>query len=1364
MSRGDPQEGEHAGPDMLGYEASEASDFGDSFVREMLQTEPAAWLPVPGERLGGRGGRRFELLEPLGQGGMGRVFRARDEKLQREVALKFLFPRPGFEQQTLEEARAVARLDQENIVRIFDVAEWSRAPGAARVPFLVMECLEGESLAALLKREHLGVRRALEILRAIATGLAHAHARHIVHRDLKPGNVFLTRQGTVKLVDFGLSHLASGPASSTSQPTWGTPGYMAPEQWRGEAQDARTDIWAAGVVLYEMLTGKLPFSGPTRDALREQVTSAVPVPSIRAHHPEFPPEVEALLATALAKEPARRFASALELREEVRELEARLGPEAVEETSVLPQRRRMTLIACRLRVPLGAEARLDSEDLVELQSAFHQACGEVIQQHGGSLLPFVGSGVLACFGHPQAREDDPERAVHAGLHLVVSLPQLLQRKLPRLPVVLAVSVGIHTDEVVLREGALAPWRQGPLLQGDAPNLTEWLAREAGPGEVVVGATAWRRVRGTFETAPLGARTFEGVLGSKGLELHRVLRERKATSRFEQVLAVGGLTPLVGRQRELGWLRERWEQARQERGSFILVSGEAGMGKSRLIQELCEHVSAGACLLLRTQCWSRFSTRAVHPMVAVLQDALQALIPEPPGHWMRELEVRHEDFGLSSEEIHLVGLLLELPIPKDSPVLQLTPERRKEKSLAVLVHFLMHMAHCGCPVLVVVEDVHWADSILLELLGLFLEHVERGRCLVVLSARPEFRPDWPPRPGFHRLALERLPEGLAAILVKQSAHGRELPEETVQHLVAKTDGIPLFIEEMTRMVLEGGAAASIPVTLHELLLARLDLLPSRQKALAQLCAVVGRDFPWALLLAVSERKEAGLRRELAGLVEAGLLQAREGPEGPGFQFRHALLQDAAYQSLPRGMRRQHHQRIAQVLVERFPEVVASRPEVLAHHFKEAGEYEAAIRHGTRAGVLAIQRWALREAVGHLSKALDLLRGLPEASQHAREELRILTVLCMPLLALQTYRSLEVERLYTRMCELLPGVEENLPLLKQAYGGVISYFYIRGQFPQAYALARKFLSLGERHQDPETLCLAHRRMAVNLLTRGRLREAREHGERALELASAFPELRLSAHALQGFLHATLGEPEVARRHCQEALALSEQVGFTSYITLSALSHYVAGAYQLLRQSEGLLELLDQAKTLGNVRFFWLLQTWSMGLQGWVMAELGKPREGLALVLRALEALGVQGIEIVRIRFLGLLADIQLRLGEVEAGRAVVREALDLAERTGERFYEAELHRLDGEFLWAAGNTGEARSRFLRALQVTREQGAGLFELRARVSLCRLLGHLGRPAVARRLLGRACTRFETGGDSRDLREARALLDSLATPRSTP
>jgi tetratricopeptide (TPR) repeat protein len=415
------------------------------------------------------------------------------------------------------------------------------------------------------------------------------------------------------------------------------------------------------------------------------------------------------------------------------------------------------------------------------------------------------------------------------------------------------------------------------------------------------------------------------------------------------------------------------------------------------------------------------------------------------------------------------------------------------------------------------------------------------------------------------------------------------------------------------------------------------------------------------------------------------------------------------------------------------------------------------------VLAIRRWALREAVGHLSRALALLRGLPEASQHAHEELRILTALRMPLVALQSYRSPEVERLYTRLCELLPRVDEGLPQLKQSYGGAINYFYIRGRFPQAHALAMDLLRLGERQQDPETLSLAHRHLAATLLTRGRLREAREHAERAVELASSFLELRLSALALKGFIHATLGEPEVARRHCDEALALADRLG-PSYITISSLTHYVAGAYQLLHEPEVILELLDQAKTLGSVRFFWLWQTWSMGLQGWVMAGQGKPREGLGLVLQALETLRVRGIELARTRFLGLLAEIHLMLGEGEAGRAVVREALELAERTGERFCEAELHRLDGEFLWAEGRADEARSRFLRALLVAREQGAGLFELSATVSLCRLLGRLGRPDVARRLLARAYTRFEAGGASRDLREARALLDSLATPRSTP
>ncbi|MFY0583987.1 serine/threonine-protein kinase [Cystobacter fuscus] len=326
-------------------EWDEESDFDDSFLRDVVDARRPPRMPLPGEQLGGRDGHRFQIRVPLGGGGMGQVFQAWDEELQRVVALKFLLPREGLTDLALQEARAIARLDHENIIRIFDVSEWVSAPGEPRIPFIVMECLRGESLAGMLKRERPDLRRALEILDAIAAGLSHAHERHIVHRDLKPSNVFISNEGKVKLLDFGLAHLlVSGTSSSPLMPTAGSPAYMAPEQWRGAPQDERTDIWAAGMVLYEMLTGKQPLTATSLQELAGQVTSDAPMPSVRECRPEIPRRVENLLATALAKDPARRFQSAWELREELHELQARLVPDIEPEVSDLsalePQNRR----------------------------------------------------------------------------------------------------------------------------------------------------------------------------------------------------------------------------------------------------------------------------------------------------------------------------------------------------------------------------------------------------------------------------------------------------------------------------------------------------------------------------------------------------------------------------------------------------------------------------------------------------------------------------------------------------------------------------------------------------------------------------------------------------------------------------------------------------------------------------------------------------------------------------------------------------------------------------------------------------------------------------------------------------------------
>jgi serine/threonine protein kinase len=1109
-------------------QGDEAFELDDPLLMQVAQVSVPLRIPGPMERMGGPDGHRFEILEQVGGGAMGVVFRARDAELQRVVALKFLLPREGLIEEPMsvllrQEARAVAQLNHENIVRIHDVAEWKGAAWESRVPFLVMECLEGESLAALLLRERPSLRRTLQIMNSVAAGLAHAHEHHVIHRDLKPGNVFVTSKGQVKILDFGLAYLTAVIFPDLPNlPAAGTPAYMAPEQWRGEAQDERTDIWAAGLVLFELLTGEPPYLETSLSGLRARVLSEAPVPSVCERRPELPEELDALVSAMLVKQPKRRLGSAAEVRERLRKLEENLTLWRDEPRSLVPQRRQVTLVACWLADLAGLAEHLDAEDFSELEGAFHQSCSEIIQQHGGTITTCVGDEVLACFGYPQAREEDAEKAARAGLHLATQLGLAIQQKLTHLPRrKLTVKVGIHTDTVVLDN--LPPELQGqtPALQGEAPKIAQWLARQAEPDTVCLSHTPWKLVGGAFRTESLGSRSFQGFGGMRELQFHRLVRENRATSRFERAHAQGALTPLVGREAELRRLTGFWEQAREGRGAFVIVRGEAGIGKSRLIQELRERIPAEQALRLWCQCWAQFSTSAYHPIIELVQHLLRLEPEGSPQENLRKLEERMRAAGMSEEHLDLVATFLLLPVPRQSPHLRLTPERQKEKIFEALLTVLLRMSE-ERPVFAVVEDLHWADPSTLELLCFLLSRIEKARLCVFLTTRPECQLSWPRDEWLQELTLDRLPRRDTLELVRQSSSGMELSEQALEQLVAKTEGVPLFVEEMTRMLVEqppSGASPlepnSIPPTLNGLLLARLDMLPRRQKALAQLCAVVGRGFSHQMLSTLSGCSDEVLAQEFSGLLQAGLLQQVEDDAGLHYQFRHTLIQDAAYQSLLRRTRREYHSRIAQALTTHSPELVESQPELIAHHYTEGGELEPAIGFWTRAGLRALLRLAHKEAISHLSQALRLLRGLPDAAQRTEQELQLLSSLGVAQMQTQSAHSREVEQTYERVLKLIYQLEDALPRQPIAIWGSFAYYFMRARFDVTHELAGLLVHVGERKNSPELLSLGHRMVATVLFTWGQMPVARHR------VLPARPRGGPSAR-LRGLWSARRGEP--------------------------------------------------------------------------------------------------------------------------------------------------------------------------------------------------------------------------------------------------
>jgi TOMM system kinase/cyclase fusion protein len=1011
------------------------------------------------------------------------------------------------------------------------------------------------------------------------------------------------------------------------------------------------------------------------------------------------------------------------------------------------ERRQLTVLFCDLVDSTVLASQLDPEEWREVVRAYQDACAKVIARFEGHIAQYLGDGLLVYFGYPLAHEDDAQRAVRAGLGIVEALGQLHTRLAQERGGHLAVRLGIHTGLVVVGEVGGGP-RQEQLALGETPNLAARLQGIAAPNTLVISTATLQLLGGFFACQPLGTPLLKGI--AQPLAVYRVLYENTVRSRLEAAASTG-LTPLVGRGQEVGMLLERWQQVKEGVGQVVLLSGEAGIGKSRLVQVLKDQVATEPqAWLTPCQCSPYYQHTALYPWIELLERiVLRFEREEPLPQKLRKLEGFLVQYGLPlAEVVPLFAALLSLPLATDYPPLNLAPEQQKRQTLQALLTILLHIA-AQQPVLFVMEDLHWVDPSTLELLSLLVDQGPTARILALLTFRPDFSPPWTGRSHLTQVTLHRLPRQPVTEMIDQIAHGKVLPAVVVEQIIARTDGVPLFVEELTKMVLESGLLQereeryaltgplpplAIPATLHDSLMARLDRLAT-VKGLAQLGATLGREFSYELLHAVSPWDERTLRRGLQQLVAAEFLYQRGLPPQATYLFKHALIQEAAYQSLLRSTRQQHHQHIAQVLEARFPDLCATQPELLAHHYTEAGLMAPAISYWQQAGTRAIQRSANMEAIAHVQRGLALLATLPDLPQRTQHEFDFLTTLGPALMATKGYAAPEVVQAYTRaheLCQQVDETPEHVPVLWNLW---LSYM-ARAEHQTALELGEQCLRLAQCVQEPALLLEAHYALGVSWFLLGNPVLACTHLEHTIALYDPEQHHGLACRyggidsGMAGFgIYAWAlwlrGYPAQARTQSARALSLARQLAHP--FSLARTLYYDTLLCQLRQDAPAARDQADAAIAVATAQNFALARASGLILRGWAIAVQEHSPEGLVQIRQGLDTYRSTGATYQQPHFLTLLAEASGLLGQPEGGLAALDEALTLMEQTGERYYEAELHRQRGELLLLRAaqrhpsqdsrEPHEAERCFQQALDVARQQQAKSLELRAAMSLARL-----------------------------------------------
>ena len=1051
-------------------------------------------------------------------------------------------------------------------------------------------------------------------------------------------------------------------------------------------------------------------------------------------------------------------------------------------TSATPQdaaeRRQVTVMFSDLVGSTALAARMDPEDLREIIAAYQKCVAETVGRFGGFVAKYLGDGVLIYFGYPHAHEDDAERAVRAGLELIAAVGAL------KAVSSLQTRVGIATGLVVVGDLIGTGSAQEQAVVGETPNLAARLQSIAEPNTVVIAESTRKLLGGLFELHDLGAKELKGI--AEPVRACAALRPSVVESRFE-ALHGAALTALVGREEEFELLLRRWSKARSGEGQVVLLSGEAGIGKSRLTAALLERLADEPHTRLRYFCSPQHTDSALYPVISQMERAAGFVHDDTARKRLDKLDAVLAQTSTSTEDAALFADMLSLPNDGRHPKHDLTPEQRRQRTLSALISQMEALARQNA-VLMIFEDAHWTDPTSLETFGRVADRVRSLPVLLIVTFRPEFEQPWIGRPYVTALTINRLAQRDIEAMIDGVVGNKFIPASVRHDIIERADGIPLFVEEMTKAVLEAGdegaaqrtaaaipqPALAVPASLQASLMARLDRLgPARE--IAQIGAAIGREFSHALLAAVVHKPEAELASALDRLMAAGLLFRQGVPPHASYLFKHALVQDAAYGTLLREPRRALHARIAETLESQFTKIAENQPELLARHCTEAGLIEKAAGLWGKAAQRSLARSALVEAAEQLTRALDQIATLPTTPALRRQQIKLQVALITPLMYVKGYAAPETKaaveraRLLIEQAEALGESPEDPLLLFSVLYGFWSASYVAFNGDVMRKLATQFLTLAEKQGPKVPLMIGYRIMGASLLFAGDIVESRAHLDRAIALydpaehrplATRFgQDVRVATLSYRSWALWMLGYPEAALADADYAIKDARETGQAATLLfalgVSSLTIVFCGNYSAANAKA------DEVVALADEKGAPFMKAGAMVVRGCLLALTGKAADAAHMIISGITALRSTGATLWMPLWVSHLARAYAELGQFDDAWRRIGEAMTAIETTKERWFEAEVRRIAGEvaLLSPEPDAAKAEAYFERALTVARQQQAKSWELRATMSMARLWRDQGKREEARDLLAPIYGWFTEGFDTRDLKEAKALLDELAS-----